>query len=120
MAGNGRILVLACALWLALVAPAGASQKYAFADPVTGELMTHGYVERNRPGDVRVAVASGFNLEPHRWRWTGTQWAPFVPAPTPEEARLMALRTHVDAVLADPVVPPKLKDVLNAIKDFLR
>ena len=108
----------ACLLVLSLAAPAWAGRN-AFLDSA-GVLKTHGFVEENAPGDVKIPVADDFALAPGRWRRVGEGWEPVTPPPRAEEPSLVALRVHVNAVLSNPLIPQGVKDVLNAIKDRLR
>lgn len=54
---------------------------YSFRDPVTGVLVAWGYVETNRPGDIRQSEPWDFNLEVNKWRWDDTlsppAWVPY-------------------------------------------
>lgn len=100
-------------LTLIVTNPAAAAQRHAFLD-AAGVLMAHGFVETNEPGQTRLAVAEEFNLEPGRWRWTGSAWVPQTPPPTREQR----LRVAIDQALADPAVPQRIKDVLQALREL--
>lgn len=108
-----------CLLVFLLVGTADAG-RMAFVDPVTGVLKTHGFVDRNAPGDVAISVPDDFALRPGHWKWTGAAWIAVAPAKTGDELRREALRAHVDAILADPAISRTLKDAFNAIKDLVR
>lgn len=106
-------------LALCLVASTAWAGRNAFIDPATGVLKAHGFVERNQVGDVRVPVADDFALEPERWRWTGSAWTLEAQRPTRQVDLLRsAARDHVNAVLADPAIPRRVRDALRAIMDL--
>ena len=115
--GRGLVALVLC---LALVGVAAAGQKRAFVDPTTGLLKAVGYMDRNELGDVALDVAEDFNLGPLSWRWTGQAWLRIPTVPSAEDRKRESLRRHVEAVLADPAIPQRIKDVLNAIKDRLQ
>ena len=116
-----RWITLSIVAMLSLVvAFASAGQKRAFVDPVTGVLKAVGYVDRNEPGDLAIDIPEDFDPGPLSWRWTGSGWERISPILSREDVQRDAFRAHVNAILADPTIPPKIKDVLNAIKDRLR
>ena len=100
---------------LLTVAGTSAASRSAWIDPVTGVLKAHGYADKNGPGDLQITVPEDFALEPEHWRWDGSRWQPIVPPPTPRERRLTALRAHVQALLADPSIPQRLKDAIQGL-----
>ena len=58
------------------------SQRNAFLRAADNVLVAHGFVETNNPGDIRVAVADDFALEPLKWAFVGDEWVPHEePAP---------------------------------------
>ena len=119
--GIGLALVLAVCVSGLLPGLAGAERR-AFVDPSTGALKAYGFVTRNEPGDVAVAVPDDFSLTPGRWRWTGAAWVPYAPPPappTPQAIRLQAARAHVQSLLGDPAVNQGVKDALRAILEAI-
>jgi len=50
--------------------------KYAFLDPTTNLLVAHGFVEANRPQDIRVEVDDSFDKTPGEWEYREGKWLP--------------------------------------------
>jgi hypothetical protein len=116
-----RIVVLALTV-LCVILPAGQSWagRMAFLDSVTGELKAHGFVEQNTPGDTAIAVADDFALEPHRWRWDGSAWQPFLAPPSAAEVDLADARQKLTDAATDNTIPPRVRAALDAIRRVLR
>jgi hypothetical protein len=108
-------IVLAIVFLLCLPALSSAQQKNAFIDPTTGVLKAVGYVEANGAGDIKIPVATNFNLKPGEWKWDGKNWT----AVTLPLDPLTDLAFAIDAALAAPNVAPEVKIVLLKLRNVL-
>ena len=75
-------------------------------------------METNGPGEIKVAVAPDFNLQPGEWRWDGKTWVAMPPSET-SNGELNELVFAVDNAVRSPLVTAELKDVLLGLKAFL-
>ena len=71
----------------------------SFRDATTGMLKASGFVSTNEAGDVAQDEADGFNLEPRKWRWTGTAWVAYVAPLTQDQQDINAARAD-NAIVA--------------------
>lgn len=122
----GLLVLAAVALLLGVVGPVDA-QPPAFrwvADQTTGEWLSGGpYEPAVAAGQVVVPLARHPNLRTERHDGAGG-----IRPATPAEIaawdqahpdRRAVLRLRIDAALADPGTPPKVKDALQAIRELL-
>ena len=112
-------IFLAIVFLLCVPALSSAQQKNAFIDPTTGVLKAVGYVQMNGPGEIRIPVATNFNLKPGEWRWDGRIWAAAPLPADPTSLDLVDLAFAIDAAVASKDVAPEVKIVLLKLKNIL-
>lgn len=84
--------------------------KNAFIDPVTNVLKAVGFVDSNRPGDIKIKVSDDFNLEPETVEWNGVK---FIPYTKPYNYKVERQKEYI-AGLGE-----GLPDVVDAIIEYL-
>ena len=95
------------------------ARRRSFRDPITNVLKCHGFVLTNQPGDLARDESDDFALEPGRWQWNGAQWVGFTPPPTQASLDLADAKAKIDTLLADALIPQKVKDFAAALKKVL-
>jgi hypothetical protein len=77
-----------------------------------------GYVKTNGPGEIKVAVAPDFKLQPGEWRWEGKTWLAMPPSET-TNGDLNELVFAIDNAVRSPLVTAEIKDAFLRLKAFL-
>lgn len=96
--------------------------KKSFRDPVTGDLKSWGYTERNEPGDIAQEEPDDFSLDTmtKKWRWDGQRWNDVTPIPPTlvDEAKALYFAKTPAAAL-DRASTLAILDELNELRAFV-